>query len=155
MQTRWLARLVALLSAEPELPLAPGERRREAPDHARSALGACAEDEACRFLRRQGFQILCRNRVNAIGELDIVAREGDTIVFVEVRSRSVGSPVSPAQGLTRRKQQRLVRCAELFLRQHRLRCTDHRIDVVAVEIAADGRPTVIEHLRSAICGPGC
>ncbi len=141
--------LDALQSLLPDLnlSLAPGERRRELPAGRRPADGACAEEAAARYLRRRGYRIVCRNRVNAIGELDIVARQGDQIVLVEVRARRPGAPVAPRDSLTRDKRRTLARSGELFLRQHHMSGCRMRVDLVAVELGERGQVCNVEHIR--------
>lgn len=135
------------LLAQPEMPLLPGERRREAPVGTRGAMGARAEQAAAEMLRRKGLRILCRNRVNAVGELDIVAREGDCIVFVEVRARGHDPAFSAHEAVTARKLRQVAAAAEAFLRAHRLTGLSMRLDVVGVELDAAGDVASIEHLE--------
>jgi putative endonuclease len=136
----------------PELPLARGERHMRASAEPRSTAGAGAEGAAARLLRQKGYRILCRNRANTIAELDIVARDGDSIVFVEVRARSRTGPVHARDTLTRDKRRRLARAAELFLRQHRLGGCQVRIDLVAVELGENSGVVSMEHIVNAVGG---
>jgi len=103
-------------------------------------IGRRAEDIAADFLRAQGLEILERNYRRRLGELDIVARDGDVLVIAEVRSRASNRYGGAAASVDGRKQQRLVRAAAQLLQQRkdfsRLRV---RFDVLAVsESAADG-----------------
>ncbi|NSW55502.1 MAG: YraN family protein [Armatimonadetes bacterium] len=143
-------RLLATAVSSPELPLVPGERRREPSAESRSRDGTTAEDLAAIYLVLRGYRILCRRRANALGELDIVARKGRTLVLVEVRSRRTNSPVSARDTLTVAKQQRLAGCAELFRREHGMMALPWRIDLVAVELPARGMPRVADHLVGCI-----
>ena len=145
-----VASFLSSVLSVPEVPLAHGERRRRETADPRSAAGATAENAAARMLRRRGYRILCRNRVNAIAELDIVARHADSIVFVEVRARRQKAPVHARDTLTLGKRRRLARAAELFLRQHRLTSLHMRIYVVAVELGEDTSVASIEHIPNAI-----
>ncbi len=102
----------------------PSERRR---------VGFSWEDRAADYLRRQGLDILERNVESKLGELDIVARDQDTLVFVEVRGRTHPDEVHPACTVTRKKQLQVVRCAQLYcLQQHIPADVMIRFDVVAV-----------------------
>ena len=96
-------------------------------------IGQRAEDIACDFLRAQGLEILERNFRRRLGELDIVARDGDVLVIVEVRFRASERFGGAAASVDGRKQQRLVRAAAQFLQQRRdfshLRV---RFDVISV-----------------------
>jgi putative endonuclease len=105
--------------------------RRLSPDP-RHRLGASAEDRAADLLLRRGYRILERNATNRLGEIDIVAEEGETLVFVEVRSRSRPDQVHPAATVTRKKQQQVVRAAMAWCQQHRVKDRMIRFDVVAV-----------------------
>lgn len=77
--------------------------------------GRLAEDLAAKFLLRQGLKIVARNVRNRYGEIDIIAREEDTLVFVEVRLRKASSYGSAADSITAAKQKRLLAAASLYL----------------------------------------
>lgn len=77
--------------------------------------GGQAEERACRYLKDLGYQIVARNWRCRFGEIDIVAREGDTLVFVEVKARSTGGFGGPEGAVDRRKQGRLVAAARCFI----------------------------------------
>jgi putative endonuclease len=115
-------------------------------------LGDRGERHAARHLRRQGFRILVRGYRTAHGEIDLVARDGDTLVFVEVKSRRQGQP---AEAVTAEKQRRLTLAGLRFLAEHRL-LHDQRVrfDVVAV-VWPDGRTApAVEHFRDAFPAVG-
>jgi putative endonuclease len=146
----WIRSRIAVLTTPVELPLAPGERRRTAPDAPRARVGHDAEELAARVIRRKGYRILCRNRANRFGELDIVAQDGDTIVFVEVRARGAGSPIGARDTLTRHKRQALARAAELFLRAHDMQGRRCRFDLVAVSHSNTQPAPDVEHIVDAM-----
>ncbi len=99
----------------------------------RQVLGQNAEDLAVEFLCSRGLLILHRNFRCRFGEIDIVARERDDLVIVEVRARSSEQYGGAAASVDWRKQQRLVRAAELLLLRHRdLAGSRARFDVIAV-----------------------
>jgi len=98
----------------------------------RHQLGSEAEAQAAEWLGKKGYQILERNVSYKVGELDIVARDGDTLVFVEVRSRTHHDQVHPAATVTRRKQRQIVRAAMAYCQHHGIKDTMIRFDVVAV-----------------------
>lgn len=81
----------------------------------RGALGAVAEQAAARLLDRAGYQLLARNFRCKAGELDIVALDDDTLVFVEVRMRSTGAHGHAAEMIGRTKQRRVARVARYYL----------------------------------------
>lgn len=98
-------------------------------------LGVRGEDEAARFLKKQGYRILERNFRSRLGEIDIVARDGDTIVFVEVKTRSGDSFGSPKDALSKSKMRRITRGSMDYLRMRRKTAdVQTRFDVVSVEL---------------------
>ena len=105
-------------------------------------LGEHGEDAATKFLTESGLEILDRNWRCRYGELDIVAREGDTTVFVEVKTRSGGYFGTPAEAVTPLKQRRIRRLAGLWLVQQRGPWSAVRFDVVSVEFEPDGTPSM-------------
>lgn len=112
-------------------------------------LGRRGEAAAARFLKRQGYKILARADRSAAGELDLVALDGRTIVFVEVKTRRSQQSGHPGEAVDLPKQRRLTRAAEVFLKRHGLLEYPARFDVVAVTWSDDrGRPA-IEHIRCA------
>lgn len=109
-------------------------------------LGSRGEDEAARYLRRQGLRVLSRGYRTPWGEVDLIAREGDTLVFVEVKARRKGEP---AQAVTPEKQRRLTLAALRFLKENSLLEQRCRFDVVAITWPDSRSAPAIEHLRSA------
>ena len=98
----------------------------------RKALGVLGENLAAGMLTRRGYAILERNVRTSTGEIDIVAREGETLCFVEVRSRSHPGQVHPAATVDRRKQRQIIKAAMAYCQHHRIKDTMLRFDVVAV-----------------------
>ena len=99
---------------------------------ARQALGIDGEDTACRVLERRGYRILARRYRTRFGEIDLVARHGDYIVFVEVKTRRGGRFGEPAAAVTAEKQRRLTVMASDYLARHRLERAPARFDVVGI-----------------------
>jgi putative endonuclease len=95
-------------------------------------MGRLGERLACRFLIRSGFDILARRYRAGPGELDIVAFEGETLVFIEVKSRATRGFGDPAEFVDWEKQQALRRVAEDFIARHDLGQFAYRFDVVSV-----------------------
>ncbi len=108
----------------------------------RHHLGKRGEDLACRELRRRGYEIFDRRYRTRIGELDIVARDGDTLVFVEVKTRATESFGSAFDAITRSKRRVIVQMACDYLTRRRSWHGPCRFDVVAVTIPDDGRPRI-------------
>jgi putative endonuclease len=105
------------------------------PSH-RQKLGKQAEDLASRELAGRGYQILQRRFRTRWGEIDIIARDGETLVFVEVRARAGEDYGSAEESITARKEWRMTRMAEAYLFDQRLGDVDCRFDVVAVDWSA-------------------
>lgn len=110
---------------------------------ARQLLGKEAEDLAAEFLRARGLEVLLRNFRSRLGEIDVVARDRKNLILVEVRARSSEHYAGAAGSVNRRKQQRLIRAAQLLLLQHReLAHLPARFDVITVVGLGGGRPQV-------------
>lgn len=100
--------------------------------------GKSGESLAAVFLRNQGYRIIERNYRTALGEIDIVARDGDTLVFVEVKARR-SRRYGPAKGaLTAAKRRVISKVAQLYLKTTRQSSVRARFDVVAIDAAARG-----------------
>jgi putative endonuclease len=103
----------------------------------RRQTGTLAENSAAAFLEAQGFRIVARNFLRRMGELDVVARDGELLVIAEVRTRADDRFGGAAASITRAKQKRIALTAALFLDQHpELRHCRVRFDVIVVR---DGR----------------
>lgn len=98
----------------------------------RQLLGARGESVAARHLRRRGYAIVRRNYRGEHGEIDLVALDGDVLVFVEVKTRAQDRFGEPLEAVDVRKQLRIARAAEEFVREHRLYDRAIRFDVVGV-----------------------
>ncbi len=120
-----------------------GERRGGDP---RKPLGGRAERLAARHIKRQGGRIVTRNWTSKLGELDLVAVEGEDLVFVEVKSKKSDAFGRPAQQVNRDKRRRIERLAEAFCRVRRLDPPAIRFDVVEVIWT---EPPTVEWIRGA------
>lgn len=117
---------------------------------ARKATGRAGEDLAAAHLLREGYRVLCRNFRSQLGELDIIAEDGDTVVFVEVRTRHSPSPVLPEETVNTPKMRRLVRLAEQYMSTQIREDRPWRVDVVAVELSPGGAVQRIELFQDAL-----
>ena len=99
----------------------------------RQRLGLEGEALAATELERLGYQILDRRYRSRFGEIDLIARDGLTVVFVEVKTKTDSRFGDPAEMVTTQKQRRLVSMAEEYVSGHRLHATPCRFDVVAVD----------------------
>ncbi|MGH2755199.1 MAG: YraN family protein [Actinomycetota bacterium] len=113
----------------------------------RPILGRTGEDAAAAYFERLGWSVLERNFRCPTGEIDIVARDGDVVVFCEVKTRRTDRWGLPAEAVNRRKQARLRRLAGEWLGSRRPGRVDVRFDVVSVIVADNA--TEVTHLRDA------
>lgn len=113
---------------------------------AKDKLGQWGEDLAVRHLQQAGLVVLERNWRCSIGEIDIVARDGDVLVVCEVKTRSGLDYGSPLEAVTPEKTQRLGRLALAWLAAREIRAKQIRIDVVGV-VRRPPREPRVEHLR--------
>lgn len=112
-------------------------------------LGQQGERAAEKFLRKRGFRIVARGERDRLGELDLVAVEQRTVVFVEVKTRASQERGHPAEAVDREKQRRLTRAALTFLKRHDLLECPARFDIVAVTWPTSAKRPTIEHFRNA------
>jgi putative endonuclease len=109
--------------------------------HSRISLGKRGEDLACRELERRGYAIIARRFRVRGGELDIVARDGPVLVFVEVKTRAGRLFGDAAEAVTPLKQRRITKLASEYLMRHPAPQCPCRFDVVSIHFDGD-RPTV-------------
>jgi putative endonuclease len=102
----------------------------------RQAFGKTGEDLAVAELERRGYAILARRYRTAHGEIDIIARDGETTVFVEVKARATAEFGTAAEAVTVRKQRKLTAMAVDYLARNQLTNAPCRFDVVAIDNAA-------------------
>jgi putative endonuclease len=104
----------------------------------RQALGISGENLACAELGRRGYAILERRYRTRFGEIDIIARDGDTIVFVEVKARLTDDFGGAAAAITGWKQRRIAQMAVDYLSRRKLHDCPCRFDVVAIDFDSAG-----------------
>lgn len=118
----------------------------------RKQLGAWGESLAAGKLESLGYTIVERNWRCARGEIDLVARSGDTVIFVEVKTRRGRNMGAPEAALTPYKSAKLLQLGEIYIQQHKLHDVSWRIDLVAVELDPTGKLLRCEHIPNAILG---
>lgn len=111
--------------------------------------GELYEEQAALFLRSKGFEILDRNWAAPMGELDIVARKGGTVVFVEVRARSNPAYGLPAETVNRAKRARIIKTAMAYVKAKRLEEETLRFDFIGIVPGA-----APEHIEDAFTADG-
>ena len=116
----------------------------------RMRLGKWGEGVASRFLQDKGYQVLETNYRCRWGEVDIVAKDGNQVVFVEVRTRSGGQFGTPEESITPAKAQRLMHTAQDYLQQHAEEGLEWRIDLIAIRLDRDRRVEGIAHIPHAV-----
>jgi putative endonuclease len=115
----------------------------------RSQIGKRAEDLACACLEARGIRIVERNWRHREGEIDVVADDGGTCVFVEVRSRTGVALGHALEAVTARKRAQVIRAARLYLAEETPAASGYRFDVVGVTFFDDGRGPEVDYVESA------
>jgi len=113
-------------------------------------IGKIGEEIAAAFLKRKGYEILGVNVRTPLGEIDVVARQKETIVFIEVKTRATYSLGPPFINVTRSKQMHLIRNALCYLKRYGRVDSDWRIDVVSVKLNCDYELESIELIENAV-----
>jgi putative endonuclease len=103
-------------------------------------LGASGEDFATRFLKENGYRILIRNYKTKLGEIDIIAKDKDTFVFVEVKTRNSDRLGLPCEAVSRHKRRQVSKVAVSFLKEKNLLGKKARFDVVSIIFSSGDRP---------------
>jgi putative endonuclease len=116
----------------------------------RKQLGNQGEDLACTYLLSQGVEIIERNWKCQAGEADVIVREGDDIVFVEVKTRSSNAAGFPEEAVNFRKRRRYEKIATEYLFSHDLPAARVRFDVLALLLSNNGK-AFLRHHRDAYC----
>lgn len=113
----------------------------------RMELGRLGERLARSYLEEKGYTVLSQNYRTKLGEIDLVVKKNETIIFVEVRTRSSAVYGTPQESIDRYKQEKLIRLALQFCAHHYLYSQDLRFDVIAITLQ-DNEPK-IEHIPNA------
>ncbi len=116
----------------------------------RKTLGDLGEQLALDHLKKKGYKLVETNYRCRLGEIDIVARQKNCLVFVEVRTKSSQEHGSPEESLTPTKQKHMIKCAYYYLQNHKKLPEHWRIDLVAVELDIFNQPTRIEILENPV-----
>lgn len=117
----------------------------------RRRLGAFGESAARAYLIRQGCTLLATGWRCAIGELDIVAQDGDSLVFIEVRTKKGEALLSPEESVTTSKQHKLIALAQTYLAEKQIGLEqDWRIDVIAIVVGKTGKIERLTHTKFAV-----
>lgn len=118
---------------------------------ARQKLGKWGESVAATFLEAHGYRIIGRNWRTTIGEIDIIAQLGEQLAFVEVKTRRGRANGTPEEAITPRKAAKMREVAWAYLTTHELDDeTDFSIDLIAIELAPNGKLQRCEHHKNVI-----
>ena len=115
----------------------------------RLAVGREGEAIAAEYLLDKGYVLLVRNYSCPLGEIDLVVREQDTLVFVEVRTKTGASFGLPQESINNRKQQKLRQLAWYYLKATKQENSNCRFDVMAVTLNRQGKKVRVEHIIDA------
>lgn len=118
------------------------------------ALGRLGESLAANYLRRKGYRILGRNYRSKIGELDLIAAKDQTLIFVEVKTRTGKGGGEPYEAVDYKKQQKLLKLADGYLAYGGIKnlndvFEDTRIDVISILMNKNGQIRTLEHIKDA------
>ncbi|QDU29783.1 hypothetical protein ETAA8_48980 [Anatilimnocola aggregata] len=113
------------------------------------SLGQRGERLAARYLRRKGYIIIARGHRDHFGEIDLIAVDGRTVVFVEVKTRTDQDAGHPADAVDLDKQRRLTRAAKAYRQRHDLHEVSMRFDVIAITWPPGSKQPLVEHFQNA------
>lgn len=112
--------------------------------------GNLGEDIAAQFLEDKGFRIIQRNfRYSTFGEIDIIARQNEYLVFVEVKTYKTEEFGEPFLLVNRKKQEKIRKLAQIFMLQKKITDTDCRFDVIGIKIGKVDSGNLINHIDNA------
>ena len=117
---------------------------------ARQSLGRRGEQLAADKLSSLGFEIVARNFRCPAGEIDLIAKQGEVWIFVEVRTRRGSKFGTPEESITPRKRAHLIAAAQTYLQSQSLPDADWRIDLVAVEFTPSGKLVRVDVIENAV-----
>ncbi|OGO00272.1 MAG: YraN family protein [Chloroflexi bacterium RBG_13_52_14] len=116
----------------------------------RKEVGALGEKLAVDFLKKRGYKIIQRNFRCREGEIDIITKQGECLVFVEVRTKKSSGFGIPEESITPVKSRKLVDLANIYLQNCSSLPQSWRIDVIAVELKPDNKLSRLEHIENAV-----
>ena len=119
------------------------------PDYPPHALGRRGERLATQHLRSAGWTVVAKNYRFGRREIDLIVQKGPLLAFVEVKTRAGGGCGHPEEAVTWRKRREIEAVAEEYLVRNARSGNQVRFDVIAIEVAADGRVTRLQHLEDA------
>jgi putative endonuclease len=118
----------------------------------RAEIGALGERHAARMLRAKGYRLIEANARVTNGEIDLICSRGDTLIFVEVRTRTSETFITPGESVNESKQKRIVRAARRYMKIKKIDETPIQYDVVEVIATKYGKIVDIRHIEAFISG---
>jgi putative endonuclease len=115
----------------------------------KQSLGRWGEERAAEYLEAKGYEILGRNIRTESGEIDLLARQEDQLIFVEVKTRTSQDFGHPEESITQLKQQHMTDAAQNYLQSHPEQDGDWRVDVISITRRANQPPEII-HIENAL-----
>ena len=112
-------------------------------------LGRRGENAAAKYLQKRGYVIVARGFRGRIGEIDLIAVQGRTVVFIEVKTRTAHDAGHPSEAVDEPKQRRIIQTALAYLKRHDLLECSARFDIIAVTWPESGKRPAIEHFQDA------
>lgn len=116
----------------------------------RKKLGGQGEKIALDYLQNKGYKLVTQNYHNYIGEIDLIMKVSETLVFVEVKTKTEHEYGNPFDMIDSRKQKKLVQCVRAYLQKYKLQENEVRIDAIAVVMDIWGNKLKIEHVENAV-----
>ena len=110
-------------------------------------IGKWGEETAVEYLMQKGCEIIGQNVRTPYGEIDIVAKQGETIIFIEVKTRTSNTMGLPEEAITSRKREHMIACAEHYATEHEI--DSWQIDVISIE-GKPGAIPIITYFENAI-----
>ena len=115
----------------------------------RKEVGAKGEKLAVKFLKRKGYKIVQRNYTCKLGEIDIVARQDGTVIFVEVKTRRTQEFGPPQSAITAAKKKQISRVALWYVKEKKFMDQSCRFDVIGITFSPESRKPRVEHIENA------
>jgi len=117
----------------------------------RKNLGDWGEQLAVKYLRKLGYYILEKNWRSREGEIDLIAIDDKTFVFIEVKTRKTATYGYPVESITNRKQEKMIKCIQKYLSQHHgLQHYQIRIDIILIKLDKKGKKARLQHLVNPV-----
>jgi len=113
-------------------------------------LGKLGEKIAREFLEKKNYRIIAQNYKNYFGEMDLIARDGNFFIFIEVKTRLKNTFGPPEESINRQKQKKLIRISNQYLLENKIEGENYRIDCLAIEIDKTKKCATVRHIKDAV-----